>query len=896
MHKLSFTIILLLIAFYVQAQSPHGKSFKTDCVQCHTSTNWSVDRTSMIFNHDNTNFKLIGQHKSVNCKECHTTLDFKNKRVSCTECHTDMHNSTLGNDCSRCHTPNSWIIKNTSEMHQQSRFPLLGAHKTASCSSCHKSSSSLQFEPLGIECNDCHQQDFRNTTSPNHVLGGYSTNCLECHSSGSTSWNTKTIDHSFFPLTSGHAIGCTQCHVSGKFAKLPTVCNSCHQKNYTAAVVPNHVAAGIPNDCATCHTTTSWKPSPFNHTTTGFELKGGHKTLVQCSDCHKGNLTAAKPECITCHQVQYDTAPKHKQLVYPNDCSKCHTFNNWLATSFNHTNTNFPLTGTHQTVDCAKCHISRLAGTPTQCNSCHQKNYTATQTPVHITAGITTDCATCHNTIGWKPASFNHITTGFELKGRHKSLVQCSDCHKGNLTAAKPECISCHQLQYDNAPKHKQSGYSTNCIECHGSGAVSWSAGAINHDFFPLTAGHAIGCVQCHITGTFGKLPTQCSNCHQKNYTATQVPNHITAGISNDCATCHTPTAWKPSSFNHTTTGFELKGGHKIVIQCSDCHKGNLTAAKPECISCHQVQYENAPKHKQLGYPTDCAKCHTPNNWLETSFNHLLTNFPLTGAHIQVVCSTCHTNSFAGTPTECNSCHQRNYTAAVVPNHVAAGITNDCATCHTTTAWKPSPFNHITTGFELKGGHKVVVQCSDCHKSNLTAAKPECISCHQVQYENAPKHKQLGYPTDCAKCHTVNNWLETSFNHSLTNFPLKGAHTTVLCSSCHTNGFAGTPTACFSCHTTIYNNTTNPNHKAAGFPTNCEMCHSTNNWTSSTYNHSAYFPITSGRHKLSCATCHTNASNFTIFSCITSSCHTKDHNQSQGSAGCYRCHPTGKGD
>ncbi len=1109
MHKLSFTIILVLIAFYVQAQSPHGKDFRIDCVQCHTSSSWSVNRSNMQFNHDNTSFKLIGQHKSVNCKDCHTSLDFKDKRQSCTECHTDMHKNTLGKDCARCHTPNSWIIKNTSEIHQQSRFPLLGAHRTANCSDCHKSSSNLQFEPIGIECIDCHQKNFQSTTSPNHILGGISTNCIECHNSGSSSWSTKAFDHSSFPLVAGHAVQCIQCHVTGKFDKLPVecinchqvqynnapkhkqltyptdcskchatnnwlessfnhsntnypltglhktvecekchtisltgtsnVCNSCHRKNFAAAQVPIHTTAGIPNDCATCHTPAGWKPSTFNHTATGFELKGGHKALVQCSDCHKGSLTTAKPECITCHQVQYDNAPKHKQSAYPANCTMCHSQNNWLQTTFNHATSNFPLTGAHTTTLCSSCHTSVFAGTPIVCSSCHAKNYAAAQVPVHATAGIPNDCATCHTATTWKPSTFNHTTTGFELKGTHKGLAQCSDCHKGNLTAAQPECISCHKVQYDNAPSHKTSGYSTNCIQCHGAGSVSWSDAQIDHSFFPLTSGHAISCVQCHVSGTYGKIPAECNSCHQKNFTAAQVPTHVAAGIPNNCATCHTATTWKPSTFNHTTTGFELKGTHKSLAQCSDCHKGNLTAAQPECISCHKVQYDNAPSHKTSGYstnciqchgagsvswsgaqidhsffpltsghaigcvqchvsgtygkipaecnschqknfaaaqlpshvaagiPNDCATCHTATTWKPSTFNHITTGFELKGTHkglaqcsdchkgnltaAQPECISCHkvqydnapshktsgystnciqchgagsvswsgaqidhsffpltsghaigcvqchvSGTYGKIPAECNSCHQKNYTAAQVPSHVAAGIPNDCATCHNSTAWKPSLFNHITTGFELKGGHKTLVQCSACHKGNLTSAKPECITCHQVQYDNAPSHKQSAYPTDCTMCHTPNNWLQSSFNHATTNFPLSGAHTTVVCSSCHTSGFAGTPTECNSCHQKNFAAAQLPSHVAAGIPNDCATCHNTTGWKPSLFKHITTGFELKGAHStlIQCSDCHKGNLTAAQPECI--SCHqvqydnAPKHKVSGYPTNCLMCH------
>ena len=59
----------------------------------------------------------------------------------------------------------------------------------------------------------------------------------------------------------------------------------------------NMLEAGIPVKCETCHNINGWKPSAFNHTTTGYELKGGHKLIVQCSSCHKGNVTIAR-KCV----------------------------------------------------------------------------------------------------------------------------------------------------------------------------------------------------------------------------------------------------------------------------------------------------------------------------------------------------------------------------------------------------------------------------------------------------------------------------------------------------------------------------------------------------------------------------------------------------------------------
>ena len=364
MRNLSLTIVILMMAFGVQGQtSPHGKAFHIDCAQCHTSNSWKVNTTEVKFNHDITDFKLIGQHTVINCKDCHLTLTFKDGRRNCVDCHIDAHNQSLGKDCEKCHTPKTWIISDVTAMHQKTRFPLLGAHKTVNCADCHKSASKFQFEPLGIECVNCHLGDFQKTTTPNHVTNKYSTDSLECHSQNSSSWHTGLINHDFFPLTGGHNVGCGLCHTTTHYTKISTECNSCHNKHFTAAQNPKHVEAGIPVKCETCHNIAAWKPSTFNHTTTGYELKGAHKTLDQCSLCHKGNLTAAPQTCVGCHQTKYDAAPNHKSQGYPVDCSSCHTQNNWLENGFNHSATSFPLNGAHTTVLCSKCHTVGFKGT-----------------------------------------------------------------------------------------------------------------------------------------------------------------------------------------------------------------------------------------------------------------------------------------------------------------------------------------------------------------------------------------------------------------------------------------------------------------------------------------------------------------------------------------------------
>ncbi|MFA5327849.1 MAG: hypothetical protein WC384_08675 [Prolixibacteraceae bacterium] len=848
MLRLSFTIALIVWALASLAQSPHGEGFKIDCVSCHTSESWKVTRTNMTFDHNTTQFKLTGQHQFTDCKSCHTTLKFQEAKTECISCHTDMHQNTLGNDCARCHDTKAWIIEKTVSMHQMSRFPLLGNHAVADCSSCHTSASNFRYEPLDIECVSCHRADYNAAKSPDHLASGYSTNCIDCHGVKATGWTAQNFDHSFFPLTEGHgSVSCNECHTTGKYQKISTDCVSCHQLDFNKTTNPNHGTAGFSTSCTECHTTKpGWSPANFReHDAAYFPIYSGtHKgEWESCTDCHT-TKTYSEFSCVSCHEHnQSESDDEHKGIsayVFEStSCYSCHPLGT-KSGSFNHNTTKFPLTGAHLTVDCASCHTSGYAGTSMECKSCHQTNFNNAQTPGHVQAGISTDCTSCHTTTNWQPSTFKHGTTGFELSGAHATIVQCSACHMGSTSAAKPECITCHQAQYNSAPNHVASKYPTECLQCHNSN--NWVGATFDHSKtnFPLTGAHvSVECASCHTSGYAG-TSMECKSCHQTNFNNAQTPSHTQAGISTDCTSCHTTTNWQPSTFKHGTTGFELSGAHATIVQCSACHVGSTTTANPACITCHQAQYNSAPNHVASKYPTECLQCHNSNNWLGATFDHSKTNFPLTGAHVSVECASCHTTGYAGTSTACNSCHLTNYNSTTNPNHKTLGLSVNCTDCHTTNpGWQPAKFPNHSTYFALTGAHAAIAN--------------DCASCHNGVYTN-------------------------------------------------------TPNTCYACHTSDYNNTTNPAHKAAQFPTDCATCHTVNAWSPSTFNHDAqYFPIYSGKHQgkwTLCSECHTSPSNFTLFSCILCHEHNNktsvddDHsgvrNYTYTSTSCYSCHPTGQ--
>lgn len=557
MRKLSLIILsilaLVLMSGRLVADSPHGKDFKLSCDLCHSSTGWKLDKSIYSFDHSKTAFPLAGQHQVINCKQCHPTLVFSDAKTGCVDCHTDMHNQTVGPDCGRCHTPKSWIVENITEIHQRSRFPLVGPHYTADCNQCHPSASLLRFEPRGVECFDCHQENYLATTSPNHVQGNYSKNCIECHSLTSFTWSSTNVDHSFFPLKEGHAINdCNQCHTSGSYSNISKECFSCHLPNYNASINPNHVAASIPTTCADCHTTIpGWKPATFTIHNNYYALTGAHLS-EDCNNCHSGgNYNNTPNVCVGCHLTNYNqtTNPNHAVLVIPTTCADCHTTDpGWKPATFDIHNNYYALTGAHTETDCNSCHPGgNYVNTPNACVGCHQENYNQTTNPNHAAIQIPTSCADCHTTNpDWKPATFAIHNTYYPLTGAHVN-VSCNGCHNGNYNNTPNSCFGCHQADYNqtNNPPHASAQFPTDCQMCHTTSA--WIPSTFNHDaqYFPIYSGKHQGewnlCADCHINPTNYQI-FSCIDCHEHNQTDMDdkhngVPGYQYNSIA--CYTCH---------------------------------------------------------------------------------------------------------------------------------------------------------------------------------------------------------------------------------------------------------------------------------------------------------------------------------------------------------------------
>ena len=233
--------------------------YRDKCEDCHTVLDFHRS-TFTIAKHRKARFALSGAHAAVPCTDCHKVgaagrtdkiLPFHFEDRTCTACHTDVHHGEFNErmarrradgspqGCEACHNVRSWIEVSGFD-HSKTKFPLLGAHRSAKCGDCHKvpvGKKEIQFKDTSQVCEDCH----KDAHDAQFAKAG-KTPCADCHDS--QRWVPSTFNHdtrTHFPLQGGHAgVACGKCHKQTRmvdtkpvivYKQAPSKCTDCHGPN-----------------------------------------------------------------------------------------------------------------------------------------------------------------------------------------------------------------------------------------------------------------------------------------------------------------------------------------------------------------------------------------------------------------------------------------------------------------------------------------------------------------------------------------------------------------------------------------------------------------------------------------------------------------------------------------
>ncbi len=192
-------------------------------------------------------------------------------------------------------------------------------------------------------------------------------------------------------------------------------------------------------------------------------------------------------------------------------------------------------------------------------------------------------------------------------------------------------------------------------------------------------------------------------------------------------------------------------------------------------------------------------------------------------------------------------------------------------------------FNHLRTGWGLKGAHAVTKGASCLEKRRIAGptalalmkTRPEtrlglpqnCPSCHFDEHRGQQQE-------DCEYCHNEKAWKpQPGFNHAETEYPLKGKHLKVKCSACHPSekdaephGFPAPKSETFMRFAPLEHRTCLDCHKdphEGRFGLRCQSCHTVDGWNvlrnaggERQFHEKTKFPLEGAHLDVECNACH----------------------------------------
>ena len=342
------------------------------------------------------------------------------------------------------------------------------------------------------------------------------------------------------------------------------------------------------------------------------------------------------------------------------------------------------------------------------------------------------DCEACHTAPWERDSMADHCTTCHtDIAGQMEDVATVH----GTLTHKDPSlgCRHCH-------PEHRGADAALTVMD---SGEFPHDAMGFSLNGHQRTAmRESFQCADCHAGDVSTFALDTCDTCHRQMDLGYMTAHTLSFGSA--CLDCHNGVDRFDENFDHNVFSFKITGRHESLA-CVQCHINarrllDFPVTPQDCYSCHQA---DEPHEGRYGF--DCSQCHTADGWTPATFDHNLSSFPLTGAHVDVTCEECHgSGQFQGLSPDCAACHEE-------PAFHAGQFGTDCAACHTTVAWTPAEFNGQHS-FPLAHGGGAT--CATCHPASFTAYT--CYGCHEHnEAEVRSEHREEGIDNfqNCMECH-----------------------------------------------------------------------------------------------------------------------------------------------
>lgn len=251
------------------------------------------------------------------CKTCHEISPAKEDirkpglkgayHRQCLNCHREWDHAT---SCSICHPPKAGRSPNARAAAAPTKDDIIGlmhppipepetvAYESKYAAAPGSSGTTVLFRHkdhihrFGLQCVDCHHES----------------NCNRCHGAQEEHGkNAKTAAEHHVPCKGCHETEdpdrCSYCHLAPQFTheQIGWQLGQYHEKLRCRRC---HIAVPfrkLPTDCNTCHE--RWKTGTFDHAVTGQRLDATHAPHA-CTECHPQRRFDQPPTCDECHDEE----------------------------------------------------------------------------------------------------------------------------------------------------------------------------------------------------------------------------------------------------------------------------------------------------------------------------------------------------------------------------------------------------------------------------------------------------------------------------------------------------------------------------------------------------------------------------------------------------------------
>ena len=290
---------------------------------------------------------------------------------------------------------------------------------------------------------------------------------------------------------------------------------------------PNHVAAGFPTACESCHkaSDSSWQGA--RSTTTRPSRSSACTRRRPVRACHKNDVYKGTPrDCVGCHlhELPAHHEPEPRGAGSRPRASPATRPPTRAGGPRSTTTRSSPSSALHATQACTRVpQEQRVQGHAPRLRRLPPHELRAHHEPESRVGRVPDRVRVLPQGLRFELAGHASITTpSFALVGVHATQACTRVPQEQRVQGHAPRlrtAATSTNYERTTSPNHVSAGFPTACESCHSASSSTWTASFDHNRFFVLAGRHlSAACSSCHRNNVYRGTPRECYPCHQAQY------------------------------------------------------------------------------------------------------------------------------------------------------------------------------------------------------------------------------------------------------------------------------------------------------------------------------------------------------------------------------------------